>query len=83
MKTYHISYRHITGERQDDPITQLFDFYLRLGELIENEHVSNDSIVFHTEEVDTNGLKEVETVAISYEAGLREQEYLRFKGNRK
>lgn len=82
MKIYHLKYSHITGERQDPPINQLFDFYLRLGELIEDEHVLDDSISFYTEEVP---VKEQEFVSYPYtkEEQDRENEFKQFKAFKK
>lgn len=83
-KIYHLSYQHITGTKGVLQTDQLFEFYQRLSELIEDSYVSDSSIVFSTEEVPLEGLKQAEnTLVISDVDAAREREFNLFKGNRK
>lgn len=81
MTNYKLSYRFLNTTRSDT-LTDLFTFYLRLSELMEQHEVPNHSIKFSTEDI-----IQPEPVFVSYPASKeemeREREFQLFKGGRK
>lgn len=81
MTNYKLSYRFLNTNRSDT-LTDLFTFYQRLSELMEQHEVPNHSIKFSTEEA-----IEPEPVFMHYQPTEEEikleKEYQLFKNGRK
>lgn len=83
MTRHFINYYTITGVPTGWNTTNNFEFYQRLGELLEDRFVVQNSIMFHSDIIQP----EPEPVFVSYPASKeeqeREREYQLFKGGRK